>query len=265
MRTCHKCGAQNRITAAFCKTCGETLPLVNITPPPPPPNPPAKPSIVGQPLPPIIAPPTSLAKPQPVQKSAAYRGRHNHIEGQVITDVNITQNVRLPFDPGYFLVLVTVALFLAATCIMLALFAFVLVIVLAVIGMGISCLPILLGGTSLVSILMANILGKQDWSVMNFQVHDDLAGIPVSIMLFFRNPPPLASLGDRVEVYGQFKPRDGIMRAHKIIVTETSHQPAHFELRGARPWPLWPGIILLISAVSVIAYILMESGALYSF
>lgn len=261
MRTCQDCGAQNRITATYCKICGEAMPLANIKSSAP--KLPAKLPGVGQPLPQIIVPPPPPATPQTVYKPAARSGRRPNAEGQVITDVAITQNVRLPFDPGYFLILVTAAIFLAATCIMLALFAFVLVIVLAVIGVGFSCLPVLLGGTSLVSILFSNILGKQDWSVMNVQVHDNFTGMPVSIMLFFRNPPPMVSLGDRVEVYGQFKPREGIMRAHKIVVTETSHTPAHFELRGARPWPMWPGIILLISALSAFAYILVEYAAMY--
>ena len=157
MTNCPNCGATNRDTARFCSTCGQTLPA----------NPPAPvPSRSGQAhtiavaapvaytpqrsITPLSNEPQNYAAPAlpavivPPKKKQHSWHTNPRIDGRV-TICDPARETALPFDVGRALTTLAAFLLGLGVCMLTAMFAFIIFIVLLVLGGGSLCfLPILL-------------------------------------------------------------------------------------------------------------------------
>lgn len=223
----------------------------------------AKPSAPSRPVPPSRPSPAPARLPWRTAAPAAAKSRGVLADGEVVT-VDPERQGRPPFDPGRALVILSVVLILLGLCGAAAFFSLAVCTALLIIGLGgAGCTLPLMFPMLLPALrpLFDWLRGEEHVSMLSFQVLDSRNGNPVDVTLIRqRGGAGNVRLGDKVRVQGS-RQASGLVRAHTVQVYESGGHPADFTVDGMKPWPLWPGLLVLgLTAGSLLLVVLMLSA-----
>jgi hypothetical protein len=191
---------------------------------------------------------------------SGWLSQHELANGR-ITIVDPPRDAALPIDPSRTMVVIAILLIALGVLIVTAFFSIILVVILAILGLGSLCLlpvfiPLLSG---LIPSLIYVLRGKRTCPFVNFQVDDN--GKPINSIIYLKEGAGNFHLGDRVRVYGRVLKRTNTIRADKLVVYESNGRPIKYVVHGVRLWPVWLGIIVLLSVILLYAWI-FSSGHL---
>lgn len=263
---CPNCQADNRDGAKFCHVCGTALtapPPQVVSPLQPGPRQPLPAQQQQPPLPAVQPPPMVPVQPpappdQKVRKGAL-------VDGEVKV-VDPERQERAPSDPGRALVIAAFGLLLLSACGVGAAFSLALWVVLLILGAsGLGCIASLLLAPlyALIGPIIHWLKGDRMVPVLNFQVMDDITGQPVDVILIRERGGGNIRVGDRVQVVsGRWQGRSGVVRAYRVQVYESRGHRTDYTIRGARPWPLWIGLVALALVVGALIYAAIQLGVL---
>lgn len=166
------------------------------------------------------------------------------LSGEVVV-VDPERQEKAPFDPARAMVLAAAALAMLGLCAAVLPAFIVTIMIMAVVGVSLSCLIPLFFPLFLVSLepILHWLKGDQTVSVLNFQVRDT-GGQQHDAVLYREKGGGNVRQGDKVYLWGDWR-RDNTIWAYKVQIYESGGQPAGYSVNGKRPWPLRAGWLAL--------------------